>query len=132
MDVTKIQATDKLWGKTWPVFLTRHCEVWAIEVVAGGYCSRHVHHYKSNCFFVKSGSLFVRWWDKTRVKSKFATLRAGDSFDIEAGVAHQFQVFEPTVAIETYYSEEGRCSPEDIQRFSVGGVHDGCMERGAE
>ena len=124
MDVTKIEAVDKLWGKTWPVFRSDHCEVWAIEVVSGGYSSRHFHERKSNSFFVQSGCLNVRILHRSWVAAtgRVVTLRAGDSLDLQAGVVHQFEALEPTIAIETYYSKEGMCCQNDIQRFSVGGI----------
>lgn len=121
MDITKIQVTDKPWGKKWPVFRSQHCDIWAIDVVAGGYCSIHMHQFKSNYFYVQSGCLNVHFADGC--SERIATLRAGDSIDLDRKVPHQFEALGPTVGIEAYY-DKAYCNPSDIYRWSKGGVGD--------
>lgn len=125
MDVTKIQGTDKLWGKAWLVSHSFHHQVSFIEVVPGGYCSRHIHKDKSNNFFVVEGSLDIRWWDDQQVRSQCHTLYPGESLTVPRGVAHQFEAHQArTTAIETYRNTAGACNLDDIHRLSNGGVRE--------
>jgi len=49
----------KNWGETTCLFSSLYVEVHLIKVTPGGYCSRHIHEQKWNCFYILKGKLDV-------------------------------------------------------------------------
>ena len=54
----------KVWGQTELVHANGVLEFHRIEYKKGGVCSKHIHEYKWNGFFVESGEMLVRVWQK--------------------------------------------------------------------
>ena len=115
------EPTKKIWGTTELIFAKNNTEVHRITVAAGGFCSEHVHQHKWNRFYVESGTLLVRRsvsGGGSELDMFACKLSAGQSFDVQPGVWHQFEAKEATIAYETYWVELG----EDIERRTQGGV----------
>jgi len=110
----------KIWGNTSTLFDKNNVEIARIEVNKGGYCSKHIHKYKYNLFFIESGSLEVTIYrnDADTILEDVTVLKSGDSTYVEPGVYHMFRALEDTVAYEIYWVE---LDPNDIVRESVGG-----------
>jgi len=111
----------KVWGMTEVIHANGALEFHRIETNAGGMCSKHLHKYKWNGFFVESGHLIIRVWkndydlvDKTHLKS-------GDFCQVKPGEFHSFEAVVDTVAFELYWAEFNH---NDIERESVGGMKD--------
>ena len=108
----------KTWGQTDCLFSHHNVEIHRIEVVAGGYCSRHIHKIKFNRFFVESGLLTVRIFRDNKLTDS-VDLGPGMSTVVKPGEKHQFIAKEKTVAYEIYYTV---LESNDIERYSQGGV----------
>lgn len=54
----------KVWGSTELIEANGVLEFHRIEIDTGGTCSKHMHEFKWNGFYVESGSLLVRVWQK--------------------------------------------------------------------
>ena len=107
----------KVWGTTELVERNGVLEFHRIVTKAGGVCSKHLHEYKWNGFFVESGSLLIRVWQKDYDLCDETVLRAGDYTKVKPGLLHQFECLEDAVAYELYWAE----FPEtDILRDTVG------------
>ena len=52
----------KVWGQTELLEANNSLEFHRIEMNAGGTCSKHMHKYKWNGFFVEEGIMKVRVW----------------------------------------------------------------------
>jgi SAM-dependent methyltransferase/quercetin dioxygenase-like cupin family protein len=109
----------KIWGTTSKLFSMNNCEVHRIEIKKGGYCSKHIHNFKYNMFFVESGVLEVKVLQQDSNYVDSTVLYSGDQTVVAPGKLHIFEAREDTVAYEIYWvAMEG----EDINRQSVGGV----------
>ena len=107
----------KVWGTTELVERNGVLEFHRIETTRGGVCSKHIHEYKWNGFFVESGSLLIRVWQKEYELCDETVLKAGDYTKVKPGLLHQFECLEDAVAYELYWAE----FPEkDIKRDTVG------------
>ena len=108
----------KVWGETELVALIPGVvEFHRFEANAGGVCSKHAHQSKTNGFFVESGMLLIRVWQKNYDLVDETILGPGDWCAVPPGVYHQFEALEDTIAFELYYAE---LKTEDIVRESVG------------
>ena len=54
----------KVWGTTELVERNGVLEFHRIVTTKGGVCSKHLHEYKWNGFFVEKGKLLIRVWQK--------------------------------------------------------------------
>ena len=82
-------------------------------------CSKHLHEYKWNGFFVEKGKLLIRVWQKDYDLCDETILTDGMYTKVKPGLLHQFEVLEDTIAYELYWAE----FPEkDICRDTVGFV----------
>ena len=112
----------KAWGTSQILFHDLGAELVRIKPLKGGYSSEHMHRHKHNLFVVQSGCLVINLWDENGHDIK--TLWPGDTIMVEAGVWHQFQAVEDTVAHELYLKSDK--SPgvfhDDIVRRSQGGI----------
>ena len=107
----------KVWGTTELVERNGVLEFHRIVTKAGGVCSKHLHEYKWNGFFVESGSLLIRVWQKDYDLCDETVLKAGDYTKVKPGLLHQFECLEDAIAYELYWTE----FPEkDICRDTVG------------
>jgi|TARA_R100001460_G_scaffold1732_1_gene6283 mannose-6-phosphate isomerase-like protein (cupin superfamily) len=110
-------VSGKVWGTTELVERNGVLEFHRIVTKAGGVCSKHLHEYKWNGFFVESGSLLIRVWQKDYDLCDETVLKAGDYTKVKPGLLHQFECLEDAVAYELYWAE----FPEkDICRDTVG------------
>jgi mannose-6-phosphate isomerase-like protein (cupin superfamily) len=108
----------KIWGSTKCLFENNNFEVHRIGIYKDGYCSKHMHMHKVNCFYVEAGKLKVRVWKKDYNLCDETILGPGDIMDVKPGEYHQFEAAQDTIAFEIYYSEP---ISGDIIRESVGG-----------
>lgn len=107
----------KVWGTTELVERNGVLEFHRIETKAGGVCSKHMHEYKWNGFFVESGKLLIRVWQNDYDLIDETILGPGEYTKVKPGVQHQFECLEDAVAYELYWAE----FPEkDIVRETVG------------
>jgi quercetin dioxygenase-like cupin family protein len=110
---------EKIWGKTGEIFSKNNVEIHRIEIIKGGYCSRHYHEYKYNGFFLESGKLTIHLYKKDSNIEDITTLRPGDYTIVEPQVDHMFLAIEDSIAYEIYWSH----LPEnDIIRKNSGGI----------
>jgi hypothetical protein len=54
----------KIWGSTELLHANGVLEFHRIEYKKGGTCSKHLHKYKWNGFYVESGRMKIRVWQK--------------------------------------------------------------------
>ena len=107
----------KIWGQTELIEANGSCEFHRIDFVKGGTCSKHKHEYKWNGFYVMSGEMKIRVWQKDYDLIDETILKAGDYTAVKPGLYHSFEGLEDGVAFELYWAEFRH---NDIQRESVG------------
>ena len=109
----------KVWGTTELVEANGALEFHRIEMKAGGVCSKHLHRYKWNGFYVESGRMLVRVWQDDDQKGLVdeTILEAGDFTQVKPGKVHQFEGLEDGVAFELYWAEFNH---NDIIRRTIG------------
>lgn len=109
----------KVWGSTELIEANGVLEFHRIEIDTGGTCSKHMHEFKWNGFYVESGSLLVRVWQKDYDLCDETIIKAGQYHKVKPGLYHQFEALEDTIAFEIYWAEMNH---NDIKRESVGYV----------
>ena len=107
----------KVWGSTELIEANGALEFHRIETAKGGVCSKHKHEFKWNGFFVESGKMMVKVWQKDYDLVDETVLNPGDFMRVKPGVYHQFIGLEDGVAFELYWAEFDH---NDIKRESVG------------
>ena len=108
----------KVWGQTELIHANGVLEFHRIDFRAGGVCSKHKHQFKWNGFYVMSGRMKVRVWQKDQQDLVDETiLGPGDFTRVKPGYMHQFEGIEDGVAYELYWAEFNH---DDIQRETVG------------
>ena len=107
----------KVWGQTELIEANGALEFHRIEMNTGGVCSKHLHEFKWNGFYVESGSMLIRVWQKDYDLVDETVLVAGDYTKVKPGVYHQFECIEAGIAYELYWAE---LNTSDIKRESVG------------
>lgn len=113
--------TGKIWGTTELIESNGSLEFHRIETEKGGVCSKHLHSLKWNGFFVESGKLLIRVWQKDYDLIDETVLGPGDWTKVKPGLMHQFECLEDAVAFEVYWAE---LSSNDIERENVGYIND--------
>jgi mannose-6-phosphate isomerase-like protein (cupin superfamily) len=111
----------KIWGQTELIESNGVFEFHRIEAKRGGTCSKHLHKFKWNGFFVESGKLLIRVWKNDYTLVDETILTSGQYTKVPPGEYHQFEVLEDTVAYELYWAE---LNHNDIKRESVGELKD--------
>jgi len=113
----------KIWGSTELIHANGVLEFHRIEFKAGVQCSKHKHAFKWNGFYVESGKMLVRAWQKGKQDGLIdnTILKAGDFTRIKPGIYHQFEGIEDGVAFELYWAEFDH---DDIQRETQGRIVD--------
>jgi len=109
--------SGKIWGETELIEANHALEFHRIETKAGGVCSKHLHRYKWNGFYVETGKLLIRVWQNDYDLVDETILGPGDWTKVKPGVYHQFECIEDAIAFEVYFSE---FSHNDIVRENVG------------
>ena len=107
----------KVWGTTEQVEANGALEFHRIEMNAGGVCSKHMHEFKWNGFFVESGKLKIKVWQKDYDLVDETIIGPGEYTKVKPGLYHQFECLESGVAFELYWAE---LSHNDIKRDTVG------------
>ena len=87
----------KIWGETELILSNNSLEFHRIDYKKGGVCSKHLHEWKWNGFYVMSGQMK------------------------KPGLYHSFEGMEDGVAFELYWAN---FSVHDIKRESVGHLKD--------
>jgi quercetin dioxygenase-like cupin family protein len=113
------QKAGKVWGTTEQILMNGALEFHRIDARAGTKCSKHLHKYKFNSFYVVSGTLIIRVWKNDYDLIDETILNAGDFTTVKPGEYHQFECREDCVAFELYYSHFDH---NDIERETVGGA----------
>ena len=107
----------KIWGQTELIHANGVLEFHRIEYKKNVQCSKHQHEFKWNGFFVESGKMLVRVWQKDYDLVDETILQAGDFTQVKPGKIHQFEGLEDGVAFELYWAEFNH---DDIVRRSQG------------
>jgi len=107
----------KVWGETELILANSSLEFHRIDYKAGGVCSKHKHDYKFNGFYVVSGKMKIRVWQKDYDLVDETILGPGDFTAVKPGLYHTFEGIEDGVAFELYWAN---FQHNDIQRESVG------------
>ena len=107
----------KIWGTTELILANSSCEFHRIDYKAGGVCSKHKHEYKFNGFYVVSGKMIIRVWQKDYDLIDETILEPGDFTAVKPGLYHTFEGLEDGVAFELYWAEFNH---DDIVRRTVG------------
>ena len=97
--------SGKVWGTTELVERNGVLEFHRIVTKAGGVCSKHLHEYKWNGFFVESGIMKVTVWQDDQGLVDETILYPGDFTQVKPGKFHQFEGIEDGVAFELYWAE---------------------------
>jgi mannose-6-phosphate isomerase-like protein (cupin superfamily) len=116
----------KIWGQTELIHANGVLEFHRIDFKAGGVCSKHKHQYKWNGFYVVSGRMKIRVWQKDYDLIDETILGPGDFTRVKPGLAHSFEGMEDGVAFELYWAEFNH---DDIQRETVGHFKSGNVVR---
>lgn len=111
----------KVWGNTELVEANGALEFHRIEMNMGGVCSKHLHEFKWNGFYVESGRMLVRVWQNDYDLVDETILEAGMYTKVKPGVYHQFECLADGVAFELYWAEFNH---NDIVRETVGHAGD--------
>ena len=114
-----MHKAGKIWGETRTIFSNGALELHRIEVRKGGTCSKHMHRFKWNGFFVESGKLKIKVWKNDYSLVDETILEAGEATSVTPLEYHQFEALEDTVAFEWYWA---RFDPDDIQRENHGSI----------
>ena len=109
---------NKVWGKTTPLFNKNNVEIHRIEIEPKTYCSKHIHQFKYNMFYIESGKLEIRQWQKDSEIIDRTILGTGEQTIVAPSIPHQFYALENTRAYEVYWVA---LDPNDIIRESFGG-----------
>ena len=112
----------KVWGETQLIEANGALEFHRIEMLKGGVCSKHLHEFKWNGFYVEKGVMLVRVWQKDYDLVDETILYKGDYTKVKPGLYHQFECLESGVAYELYWAEFNH---NDIVRETVGYKEDG-------
>ena len=107
----------KIWGQTELIHSNGVLEFHRIEYKKDIACSKHKHEFKWNGFFVESGKMMVKVWQKDYDLVDETILNPGDFMRVKPGVFHQFIGLEDGVAFELYWAEFDH---NDIKRETVG------------
>ena len=112
-----MMKAGKVWGTTELLEANGAMEFHRIEMEKNGVCSKHLHEFKWNGFFVESGKMLVRVWQNDYALVDETILEAGQYTKVKPGVYHQFECLESGVAFEIYWAEFAH---NDIKRETVG------------
>ena len=113
----KQMKAGKIWGQTELIHANGVLEFHRIEFKKNVACSKHKHKFKWNGFFVESGKMMVRVWQKDYNLVDETILNPGEFTQVKPGVYHQFIGLEDGVAFELYWAEFNH---NDIERETVG------------
>lgn len=117
-DINRVMRQGKCWGYTDSIEENSFCELHRLETFAGSYCSKHLHKYKSNLFFVEKGKILVRVWQLGPDKDPDETiLETGMTTKVPPGLYHQFEAIDDSIVYELYFPQG---ISHDIERLNIG------------
>lgn len=124
-----MRVEQKVWGRAFHVAETGvPFNASLLELLAGGYSSRHLHELRYNAFHVYSGLVDVVEYvllpqpAPLLKEVRRRALGPGESCTVAPGVVHRFEARAPGLMLETYWADPGaRCAFEDIRRLDQGG-----------
>ena len=108
----------KVWGETTEFFKNDSTSGHYLKIKAGGYCSEHRHHKKSNLFFLIAGRLEIKIW-RERNQIDITILGPGQMSEVPPGFYHKFTALEDCECIEIY---QVQLQDPDIERRNKGGL----------
>lgn len=95
-----MKKEGKIWGENILLFNNGVVQINQINIKRGGRCSKHLHKYKNNVFYVQSGKLLIEQWNGNFIDQTI--LVDEQSTEIKNGTYHRFTALEDTIAIEIY------------------------------
>jgi len=98
-----MNKTGKVWGSTSELFTNNNVSIHRIDIAKNKKCSKHLHRYKYNMFFVESGKIIVRRWEQDYTIDTI--LDSQNSITIEPNIYHQFESLEDSIVYEIYYTK---------------------------
>ena len=107
----------KVWGETELIHANGVLEFHRIETKKGGICSKHMHGFKWNGFFVEKGKLLIKVWKNDYDLIDETIIGPGEYIKIKPGLMHQFECLEDGVAFEIYWAEFNH---NDVVRETTG------------
>ncbi len=119
------QWEKKIWGKVAHLQISDHCLISYLHVEKGHYCSKHVHHYRTNTFIVMSGVLRIILYKGFELEEERSSIISpGVIHFVAAGEWHRFDVLESGDVIEVYHPgyEGATVDLSDIEREYPGGI----------
>ncbi len=116
----------KIWGQTELIHANGVLEFHRIDFKTGGVCSKHKHQFKWNGFYVVSGRMKIKVWQRDYDLIDETILGPGDFARVKPGLMHSFEGMEDGVAFELYWAEFNH---DDIQRETVGHFKSGNVVR---
>lgn len=109
----------KIWGWTLEIFKNDNFEVHLIWIKKGYRCSKHLHQFKNNLFFVIFGKLKIKIWKKDYDLIDETILTRKEKTNVTPLEYHQFESVSHTLALEIYYPEP---IGKDILRENCGAM----------
>lgn len=110
----------KVWGNTSPLLITPSVEIHKINIKPYSHCSKHIHQYKWNGFYVISGKLIINVQKNNYDLIDKTELSSGEFTTVPPNELHWFETVDvPTVALEIYYPQH---ITDDIIRKTIGGT----------
>lgn len=107
----------KVWGTTELIEANGALEFHRIEMEKGGVCSKHLHRYKWNGFYVESGKMKIKVWQNDYDLIDETIIGPGQYTKVKPGLYHQFECIESGIAYELYWAEFNH---SDIVRETTG------------
>jgi mannose-6-phosphate isomerase-like protein (cupin superfamily) len=108
----------KTWGSTETIFKNDNFEIHRICIKKGYECSKHLHQYKYNMFYVESGELEIVVWKNDYDLIDSTIIKTGQNTSVSPNEYHKFISHSDVVAYEIYYSKP---ISGDIIRETCGG-----------
>ena len=81
----------KVWGQTELIEANGALEFHRIQMKEGGVCSKHMHEFKWNGFYVEEGMMKIKVWSEDYDLVDETILGPGDYTKVKPGVFHQFE-----------------------------------------
>jgi len=107
----------KIWGYTTEVFNKNNVSVSRLSIIKGSCCSKHLHKYKHNTFYIEEGKALIQEWKNDYNLLDETILTKGQMCTIPPNTYHRFIGLENTIMYEIYHTE---LSSTDIIREDTG------------
>lgn len=107
----------KVWGTTQCLFNHNNVECHRMTIKNGHCSSWHVHHARSNAFYLESGLLLIEVKKNDYDLTDRTLLHPGQQTEVPPGEYHRFVALDHCVALEWYWTTLRR---GDIERKDHG------------